>query len=409
VLKGQIRHGLYKPLEQFGTGTRVVKMGLQYSQDRIGHQEMPRVPLTQEEQTRFLVHEGDLLFSRTSMMSDGAGKCSIVEPHDEPFVFDGNILCATANVDAADPRYIYYFFKTARGKRAVSEIIAGTQARSLSSTNLSAVTILCPPLPVQRHIARTLGALDDKIELNRRMSQTLDSMARALFKSWFVDFDPVRAKAEGRDPGLPSEVAELFPTCMASSDVGEIPEGWRVAGMGDVIELAYGKALKSEDRRPGAVAVYGSNGQIGWHDEALARGPGVIVGRKGNPGTVTWATSDFFPIDTTFYVVPKSPQLGLEFLYHALRNHDLAALSADSAVPGLNRNLAYMSRQLIPPASIVEVFNRWVEGLSQRGHGCEREASALGGIRDALLPSLLCLSFTQRGVSAGPIQREIPT
>jgi type I restriction enzyme S subunit len=249
--------------------------------------------------------------------------------------------------------------------------------------------IRIPSLSKQRRIAAELGALDDKIELNRRMSQTLESMARALFKSWFVDFDPVHARAEGRESGLPSAVAELFPACVEDSDLGEIPAGWRVADVGDLIELAYGKAMKAEDRKPGPVAVYGSNGQVGWHDEALARGPGIVVGRKGNPGTVIWVTGDFFPIDTAFYVVPKSPQLGLGFLYHALRNHDLASLGADSAVPGLNRNLAYMSRQLVPPMPIVDEFDRLVKGLSQRGHTCALEASSLSALRDALLLQLL--------------------
>ena len=163
----------------------------------------------------------------------------------------------------------------------------------------------------------------------------------------------------------------------------------QTATMVDLIELAYGKAMKAEDRKPGPVAVYGSNGQVGWHDEALARGPGIVVGRKGNPGTVIWVTGDFFPIDTAFYVVPKSPQLGLGFLYHALRNHDLASLGADSAVPGLNRNLAYMSRQLVPPMPIVDEFDRLVKGLSQRGHTCALEASSLSALRDALLLQLL--------------------
>jgi type I restriction enzyme S subunit len=84
-------------------------------------------------------------------------------------------------------------------------------------------------MPEQRAIAHILGTLDDKIELNRRMSETLEAMARALFKSWFVDFDPVRAKMEGRDPGLPQALADLFPARLVDSELGEIPEGWEVA------------------------------------------------------------------------------------------------------------------------------------------------------------------------------------
>ena len=93
-----------------------------------------------------------------------------------------------------------------------------------------------PPRREQRAIAHILGTLDDKIELNRRMNETLEAMARALFKSWFVDFDPVRAKAEGRDPGLPKPLADLFPDRLVDSELGEIPEGWEVRCFGDVVE-----------------------------------------------------------------------------------------------------------------------------------------------------------------------------
>ncbi len=94
--------------------------------------------------------------------------------------------------------------------------------------------------------------------------------------------------------------------------------------------------------------MYGSNGQVGWHNTKLVAGPGIVVGRKGNPGVVTWAHGDFFPIDTTFYVVPRHSNGGLRFLFFALTSQDLPSVSADSAVPGLNRNLAYMNKQLVP-------------------------------------------------------------
>ena len=98
-----------------------------------------------------------------------------------------------------------------------------------------------PPLLEQRAIAHILGTLDDKIELNRRMNETLEAMARAIFKSWFVDFDPVRAKAEGRDPGLPKHIADLFPDRFEDSELGEIPAGWQEWRLGDVGNLICGK------------------------------------------------------------------------------------------------------------------------------------------------------------------------
>jgi type I restriction enzyme S subunit len=113
------------------------------------------------------------------------------------------------------------------------------------------------------------------------------------------------------------------------------------------------------------------------------------VGRKGNPGIVTWIPRDSFPIDTTFYVVPRTRSLNLQFLYHVLSNHDLSSLGADSAVPGLNRNLAYMSLQVSPPGPLVNVFETYADGFARRVHRGREESRILSALRDALLPKLI--------------------
>ena len=237
--------------------------------------------------------------------------------------------------------------------------------------------------------------MDDKIELNRRINETLEEMARALFKPWFVVFDPVRAKQEGRWwrgeslPGLPASFYDLFPNRLVESELGDIPEGWEVKPLGELIELAYGKSLRAVDRKGGAVPVYGSNGQIGWHDEKLVTGPGIVIGRKGNPGVVTWVYSDFFPIDTTFYVVPRDASGGLPFLFFALTCQDLPSVSADSAVPGLNRNLAYMNQQLVPDKQVLAEFGEFTSAVFSRQHQLEEECHSLAAQRDALLPRLV--------------------
>ena len=105
---------------------------------------------------------------------------------------------------------------------------------SLKCADIPRFELSVPPLVEQRAIAHILGTLDNKIELNRRMSETLEAMARALFKSWFVDFEPVRAKSEGRDPGLPLDLAALFPDRFVESELGKIPEGWGIGRLGDV-------------------------------------------------------------------------------------------------------------------------------------------------------------------------------
>jgi type I restriction enzyme S subunit len=259
----------------------------------------------------------------------------------------------------------------------------------VSKSRFSDIEVDIPPIEEQRAIAHILGTLDDKIELNRRMNETLEAIARAIFKLWFVDFDPVRIKVEGRDPGLPKHIDKLFPHRFQDSELGKIPAGWKVDTLGNLLELAYGKALKEKDRQPGNVPVFGSNGQVGWHDQKLVDGPGIIVGRKGNPGVVTWAPTDFFAIDTAFYVVPRGECKSLYFLFYALGTHDLASLGADSAVPGLNRNLAYMSKQVVPPPAVLETFDRQAGPLFRRIYHNVEESLTIAALRDKLLPKLI--------------------
>ena len=291
-----------------------------------------------------------------------------------------------------DPRFVSYFlrgldFSAYSDKAAVP---------GLNRNHLHRAVVRYPSdIAEQRAIAHVLGTLDDKIELNRRMSETLEAMARALFQSWFVDFEPVRAKMEGRWrpgeslPGLPAEHYHFFPDTLVPSPLGDIPEGWEMRTLGDVVELAYGKALREQDRRPGPVPVYGSNGRIGWHSEKLVDGPGIIVGRKGNPGFVHWSPTGFYPIDTAFFAVLKDGTLSLPYLFYALERQDLPSIAADSAVPGMNRNLAYMNQIVLPQRETVAEFHSQVVALQGRKHNLERESTDLVATRDALLPLLV--------------------
>ena len=284
-----------------------------------------------------------------------------------------------------DPRFAYYLLKSVDFRRYNS----GSAQPSLNRNYIRDMPIRAPSLPEQRRIAATLGALDGKIELNRCMNYTLESIARAIFKSWFVHFDPVRKKMEGGEVGLPSDLAALFPSSLGESLLGQIPTGWVVDAVGELMDLRYGKSLRAQDRQPGSVPVYGSNGQVGWHDTPLVSGSGIVVGRKGNPGTVSWVQGDFFPIDTSFYVRPKRDTADLHYLYHALARLGLPSLSADSAVPGLNRESACHARLLKPPLALTTAYGSFVKPLVKRQAQFERESVRLAETRDALLPRLL--------------------
>ncbi|MCR4345974.1 MAG: restriction endonuclease subunit S [Sulfuricaulis sp.] len=328
---------------------------------------------------------GDILFSTVGSI---ARSCMV--PATPKFCIAQNVLGFRVNRSKADPRFLYYAINDSFFQHEVHGRTIETVQKSIKVHDLKTCRIPLPPLSEQKAIASILGSLDDKIELNRRMNATLEAMARALFQSWFVDFDPVRAKLDGRPPtGLDPETAALFPATFQDSPLGHVPQGWGVKSLGEVIELAYGKPLKAENRKNGPICVYGANGPVGWHDEKLVSGPGIVVGRKGNPGVITWAHCDFFPIDTTFYVVPIGDCRSLYFLYYALSNHGLSNLSADSAVPGLNRNHAYMSKQIIPTRQVFDAFDMQISPIFAAIHAYEQQSRTLATLRDTLLPKLL--------------------
>src|SRR2546430_607079 len=144
------------------------------------------------------------------------------------------------------PEFLPYLLLGNKNRLLSLVDLAGHGTGRLNSDELKALNVLLPPEPEQRAIAHILGTLDDKIELNRRISETLEAMARALFKSWFVDFDPVRAKAEGRDPGLRQRLADLFSDSFEHSDLGKIPSGWGVGPILNIARLLSGGTPKTD-------------------------------------------------------------------------------------------------------------------------------------------------------------------
>lgn len=236
-----LRNGLNRPTKVRGRGVKMVNMGELFAYSRIGNVDMERVPLTEKEADSFLLEPGDLLFARQSLKWSGAGKCSIFDGADEPITFEGHIIRARLDKQIASPQFYYYFFNSLEGRQTIETIIEQVAAAGIRGSDLARLEVPYPPLSLQHAIARILGALDDKIELNRHMNRTLEAMAAALFKSWFVDFDPVTAKAEGRQPhGMSAETATLFPAAFQESELGPIPQGWQVVPIGEMVSALGG-------------------------------------------------------------------------------------------------------------------------------------------------------------------------
>jgi type I restriction enzyme S subunit len=368
------------------TGTPVVAV-LHLGDNRLRHVNLPRVDdETKERLRRYLLRENDIIFGRKGAVDRRALVCA----EEEGWLQGSDCIRLRLNANVISPQFVSFVLGSGAYIEWIERHAGGATMPSLNQEILRLVPLPVPPLPEQRAIARILGALDDKIELNRRMNHTLEEMAQAIFKSWYVDFDPVIAKSEGRQSyGMNAETAALFPSAFQDSELGPIPKEWHVAKLGDVCKLAYGKSLTANNRSPGNVAVFGSDGQIGWHDAALVKGPGIVIGRKGNAGKVNWSQGDFFPIDTTFYVQLRMENLPLNYLFYALQLLDLPNVSGDSAVPGLNREMAYSLDTLIPAQSVLEVFERLLSPLRSRIDANEQESRTLAAIHDALLPKLL--------------------
>ena len=181
----------------------------------------------------FVLHEGDLLVTMTdlSKQSDTLGYPAFVPERKDGRRYLHNQRLGKVTVKdnlEVTTRYLYYVMCDTEYRHEVLASATGTTVKHTSPGRIKQFRFQLPPLPEQRAIAHILGTLDDKIELNRRINETLEAMARALFKSWFVDFDPVRAKMEGRDTGLPKHIADLFPDRLVDSELGEIPAGWTV-------------------------------------------------------------------------------------------------------------------------------------------------------------------------------------
>jgi type I restriction enzyme S subunit len=233
-------------------------------------------------------------------------------------------------------------------------------------------------------LAILLQALEDKIDLNRRLNETLEATARAIFKDWFVDFGPTWAKIEGRAPYLAPHIWALFPDRF---DADGKPEGWSMQRVEELLELSYGKSLPAKSRVSGEYPVYGSGGIAGYHAEALVSAPAVVVGRKGTIGSLYWEDRPCFPIDTVFYVVPK--QVPLTFCYYLLHSLGLEDMNTDAAVPGLNRNNVYGLEGKWNAANLALYFDAIVAPIRCRMFAAENECRAVRAIRNLLLPKLM--------------------
>ena len=315
------------------------------------------------------------------------------------------------NRDVVDPRYAYYALQEMylSGRASLYE----HQSTGISNFQfeyfLDSEFIRLPSLREQRTIAHILGTLDDKIELNRWMNETLEAMARALFKSWFVDFDPVRAKMEGRDTCLPQDIADLFPDRLVDSEMGEVPDGWEVATLAERIEVNPRRSLRkgqaapylpmakmpTRGHMPHSVAVrsFGSGMRFTNGDTLVARITPCL--ENGKTAYVDFLADGEIGWGSTEYIVLRpQPPLPNQFAYCLARSAGFRefAIQNMSGTSGRQRVPPTALRGLpmvVPPKRLAARFGEVVGSLFERASNAGRESRTLASLRDTLLPKLM--------------------
>ncbi len=314
--------------------------------------------------------------------------------------------------DEIDPEFLFYAMRARRAEilALVDEASHGT--KRLRTDTLGDYEIPLPPLPLQKHLANIAKTLDDKIDLNRKMNQTLEAMARAIFKSWFVDFDPVHVKQRGKQPtGLAPETADLFPSQLTDSKLGKIPQGWEVKPIKEVINITPRYKLSKGDTAPYlkmANAPEEGHYPHDWYDrEFNGSGSkftnGDTLMAKITPCLENGKTAfvDFLPDDDTIgwgsteYLVLRSREpYPLEYSYYLARSRRLRRISIKSMSGASSRQRVSVRgfkkfKIVVPPPEIAQRFGEIARDLMTKIRANHKESRTLANLRDVLLPKLL--------------------
>jgi type I restriction enzyme S subunit len=341
----------------------------------------------------YVLKEGELVLTMTdlSKQADTLGYPAIVpKPRGPRFLHNqrlGKVLIKRgADLDRG---FLFYLLRTAEYRNEVLASATGTTVKHTSPGRILAHKANIPPLAEQKAIAAVLGALDDKIELNRRMNATLEAMARALFQSWFVDFDPVRwNKDEGGR--MKDEISALFPDSFQESALGLIPKEWEVVSVGDLATLKGGTQLEKEafsDR--GTIPIFGGAGIMGYGELHNADGFVISVGRVG-----AYCGQYFYHrgkawINNNASLIRQREEIPGEWLLLCLRDINMEVIKKGAAQPFVSNSDIAAVKVLLPPHSILDRFQDMIRPVFLTIESNQTQSRTLATLRDTLLPKLL--------------------
>ena len=269
----------------------------------------------------------------------------------------------------SDNRFVYYLSHFPDFKNAAVKSMVGSSGRQRAQVDvIKNLEFYLPGLVEQRKIADTLSALDDKIALNNRINHNLEKQAQALYKSWFVDFEPFK---DGK---------------FVDSEQGMIPAGWHVGRLSELVEVRYGKDHKMLN--DGKIPVYGSGGLMRYADRALFENESVLIPRKGTLNNVMYVNQPFWTVDTMFYTIGKTAHV-IKYAHLFLLTQDLASMNAGSAVPSMTTDILNRLPVLIPTQEALKTFDTIVSAVYSVIGSDQVESASLASARDSILPQLM--------------------
>jgi type I restriction enzyme S subunit len=382
-------------------------MGELFAHPRLHDVEMKRLEVTEGELSRFALRAGDLLFARRSLIAEGAGAVCLVVEAGEATVFESSLIKARVDPQRADIHFLYYWFRSPIGRAALATILRQTAVSGITGSDLSNLELPLPPHGHQTAAANMLRLFDEKIELNRRMVRTLEEMARALFRSWFVDFEPVLAKMEGRDLALPADAADLFPDRFGDD---ALPNGWELKRLDSLAQQH--REMLSPGNFPDEMFAHFSIpafdvGQVPAPDfgasiksQKLLVTPGLLLVSKLNPETPRiWlvpATDDRAVASTEFVGFRPNEEVSTVAWLWGLATSQAFRDTMAGMVTGTSKS----HQRVQPPAMLasqwpfpgwplVEAFDRIAAPMLARAQVCRDESRTLAALRDTLLPKLI--------------------
>ncbi|WP_353567442.1 restriction endonuclease subunit S [Haloferula sargassicola] len=360
---------------------------------------------------------GDLLYSREGTYFGIAAEV----PENTRVCLGQRMVLIRPKPEILDFSFLRYWLNSPIMAGHIHGYRDGSVAERLNLPTIRALPVLLPPLATQKSIAAVLGALDDKIELNRRMNVTLEAMARALFQSWFVDFDPVRAKLDGRQsPNLDPATAALFPDSFQDSELGHIPKGWEVGSILQQARLLSGGTPKTD------VADYW-NGDIPWASakdvsqcgeafliatercitqrgldksatKMIPEFATVIVARGATTGRLTMFGKTI-AMNQTCYALDTKVEAPFALYCQARHFIERMVLSAHGSVfDTITTRTFETTSVLLPPPEVLRAFDRQAAPIFQQIRASLRQSHTLATLRDTLLPKLLSGEIAVRPV-----------